>query len=265
MRFWSGLCAWLRNVDAIPEAGTSLRVRLGEDLRSAIFVVAPRAAAVELREAAGRLAQLELLADVELTLAQGRAEHDAVLTFPPLRCRAVLPTLGDGQAWFAFDFRVRRHLDGLLSEAHTLGHALSYHINLQRFAIAPISQKTAAINALRVAEQPGVGSALVQLQNRLAENLRHATHVCEEYLGVETQAACIWLRRTLEQRFQSSYGSRIQPEFEFQEETHEAQLVTTRHSVCFESPELHELCASAVTADEGIELLAWNRSRSCRT
>jgi len=255
--FWDRFRGVLRSWDLIQQSGTAVRVQLSAELRVSLFLVAPRERAQALQNAAGSLTQLEVFADAEVALAQGRIEHDALLRFPRFRCRTVLPTLAGSQAWFAFDFRVRHHLDELLIEAHALGHALSYHVNVERFAIEAACQRTAALNALRVADTPGVGGPLVELQNRLAQNLRRASHVCEEYVGVETPAACEWLQRTLEQRFQNAYGVFIQPDFAFEEGTHDAQLATTRHTVCFESIEPHEVCASAITADERIEVLSW--------
>lgn len=259
-RWWARLRILLRHLDFAPDSSTSLRVHLGTELGATIFVVAPKARAEELRHAVGSLTQLDLLAEADVQFASERSQHDNLLRFPSLVCRAALPTMSGGNAWFAFDFRVHTHLHELLWEAHTFGHALSYHVNIERVAMDVQWQREAARNALRVADIAGVSASLAQLQHHLAAKLRHATHLCEEYLGVETPAAVAWLHSALDGRFQRTYGQHIRPDFQFDDHAYEASLTTTRHKVFFEPVALDEVCGTAITTDERTELLAWQPS-----
>lgn len=255
-RWWARLRALLRSLDGVPESSVSLRIQ-PERLPAALFLVAPASHAALLRQSLGSLTQLEVLADAEVAYPRESAEHDALLEFPRFRCRAALPALVSGVAWFAFDFRVSPLLNEVMREARGLGHALAYHVNVEALPIAAEWQKQAARNALRVAEVPGVPAHLEGLQRSLSEKLRHATHICEEYLGVETRAACEWLGGGLERRFCEAYGRHLTPEFRFDDNGHEGPLTATRHAGFFEPLRVDEVCSGAITVDERLEMLSW--------
>jgi TIR domain len=257
--WWDRFRALLRNLGAVSEASASLRVHLDDGFRAVFFATAPAAHADAFRRALGSLTQLGVMGgDVEY--AGARAQHDAMLAFPPLQCRVALPALISADAWFAFDFRVRDHLTDLLSVAQTLGHAFSYHLNVEPRAIDPESQRMAAKNVLRVSQIAGVPPSLEQLQQRLADNLRDATHVCEELVGVHTADAAKWLHSALVACFRTRYGGSVRPDLDFSEQSYEGSLVATRHTFTFESAPIHEWCAAAVTADERVRLLSWQPS-----
>jgi TIR domain len=247
----------LRNLDAVAQASTSLRIQLGDQLRTTLFAVAPSEQSAALRQALGSLTQLDMLADGEVKFAADRAEHDRRLGFLPFVCRTVVQRLARGEVWFSFDFRTNGHLNELLLEARGLGHRMSYHVNIERVAIERDWQRQAARNALRVADTAGVTASLAQLQGDLAGRLRHSHHVCEEYVGVDSTVAGDWLRNALEQRFRQAYGQNVHPGFQFEEHVHEGPLTATRHKVFFEPIDLDEICSSAITTDERSAMLAW--------
>jgi hypothetical protein len=249
--------ALVRAFDTVPQQAASLRVHLGTRLESALFVIAPETQTDALRRSVGRLTQLDVLAESEVRYPCEQREHDRLLSFPRFRCRAALPQMTRGDAWFAFDFRIRPFLNELLTEAHALEHALSYHVNVEPIAVEPEWERQAARNALRVQALTAVPIQLDQLQHDLAVKLRRATHVCEELLGVETPAARVWLQETLERRFRERFGKYVKAEFTFEDNGFEESLDVTRHRAFFEPLRIDEMCSATVEDDERIDLLTW--------
>jgi hypothetical protein len=214
-----------------------------------------------LRHALGSFAQLDLLGAAEVVYPQEKAEHDRMLAFPRLRCRVALPRLTSGEAWFSFDFRVNPLLNDLMAEARGLGHRIGYHVNVERVQFDAEWQRQAAHNALRVAKLPGVPPALARLQHDLAQTLRSATHLCEEFLGVDTESSRDWLAGALARRFGEIYGRYVTPEFGFDEGSHEGPLTTTRHTASFEPLPIDAVCGASVSSKGSCEMLSW-RPRS---
>ena len=250
--WWARFRMLLRGLDAVPGLSAALRVQLGARLEAVLIVMAPAEQEERLRRTLGSFTQLETLAEGEVGFARERAEHDRLLGFPHVRCRAGLPALVSGDAWFAFDFRVQGHLNELFSEARAQEHALSYHVNIEPLRMEPEWQRQAARNALRVSDVVGVPQQLEQLQHDLARKLLGATHVCEELLGVDTAAASDWLRDALERQFRNAYGRSVAPEFTFGEDAYESSLMAI-----FEPAGVDEICGAAVTSDERVDLLSW--------
>jgi hypothetical protein len=256
-RWWTRLRALLSAFDAIPDASASLRVHLDSTLDAALFASAPRVHTEALRRAIGSLSQLDVIANGAVVYPPDRAGHDQQLRFPRYRCRVTMRHFTHADAWFAIDFRVSRYLQELLVEARTLKHALSYHVNVEPFAIDEIAMREAARNALRVASLAGTPPALERLQRKLAEKLRHATHLCEELVGVATPEARAWLTAALDQRVRAEYGQSVVPVWTFEEDGHEGSLAATHHEAFFEPIAADALSAEAIDADEGVDLLAW--------
>lgn len=256
-RWWERLQALVRGLDGVPESSLSLRVELSERFQATLFAGAPASQAFLLRRALGSFAQLDLLGAAEVVYPQEKEEHDRLLAFPRFRCRVALPRMTSGAAWFSFDFRVNPMLNDLMAEARALGHTLAYQVNVERALLDAEWQRQAAHNALRVARLPGVPAALARLQEELARNLRSATHLCEEFLGVETEASRDWLARVLAQRFGEIYGRYATPEFVFQDGAYEAPLTTARHTAAFEPLPIDVVCGASLNPRGRYELLSW--------
>ena len=256
-RWWERFRALMRGIEAVGDAATSLRVELGAELTATLFVVTSASREGALRRALGSLTQLDVLADGEVRFPADRAAHDALLNFPRCRCGVALRSMRSGEAWFAFDFRVHGYLHDLLIEAHALGFRLAYHLNVEPMSIDAELQRRAARNALHISGIRGVPASLEQLQQELAHNLRRATHVCEEIVGVDDAAAANWLREALDQRFRATYGRYVVPEFSICEDDHAGSLVATRHRGVFDELGDDELCAAAITSADRIALLSW--------
>jgi hypothetical protein len=249
--------ALARSLDTVPDQASSLRIHLRDKLEGSLFCIAPEAHNEVLRRTVGRFTQLDVVGESEVRFPCTQDQHDRLLAFPRLRCRVALPVLTRGEAWFAFDFRIRPYLNELLAEAQALQHAISYHVNVEPIHADSETQREAARNALRVGQLTAVPLQLDQLQHDLAAKLRRATHVCEELLGVDTPAAQAWLEDALARRFRDQYGSYVKPDFTFEEGAFEGSLDVTRHRAFFEPLRVDELCSAALTDDERIELLAW--------
>jgi hypothetical protein len=256
-RWWERLQTLVRSLDAVPDSSLSLRVELREHFQATLFAGAPATQAALLLRAFGSFSQLDLLGAAEVEFPQEKSAHDRLLAFPSLRTRVALPRLTSGGAWFAFDFRVSPLLNELMAEARGLGYSLAYHVNVERFQPGADELRQAAHNALRVARLAGVPATLVRLQNRLAENLRSATHLSEEFLGVETEASRAWLAGALARRFGESYGLFVTPEFSFETEAHDGPLTTTRHTACFDPLPIDAVCGAAMSARQRCEILSW--------
>lgn len=255
--WWRRFGTLLRSLDAVPDLSASLRVQLGKRMEAALFVVAPAKQEERLRRAIASFTQLDLVANGEIRFARERGDHDKLLHFPRFQCVAALPRLTNREAWFAFDFRVHPRLNELFSEARAQEHTLSYHVNIEPVRMESEWQREAARNALRVSDVAGVPPLLEQLEHDLVGKLRRATYVCEELLGVDSPAACEWLRATLERQFRETYGGYIVPEFAFGENSNDGSLTATRHRIFFETLGVDEICGAAVTPDERIALLSW--------
>lgn len=252
----------LRGLDAVPDLSASLRVRVDQHrLAAALFAVAPAEREEQLRRALARLTQLDVIGDGEVRFARERAEHDTLLQFPRLQTCVALPHLATPEAWFAVPFRVQDRLSELLADAYSQGHDLTYHLNIEQLPKEPELLRQAARNALRVADVQGVPPLLEQLQHDLVAKLRRATHVCEELLGVDSQAASEWLRDALDRQFRETYGRYIVPEFTFVEDAHHGSITATRHRFFFEPCAVDEICSAALTADERLNLLSWQPGR----
>jgi hypothetical protein len=256
--WWVRYRTLLRGLDSVPDSSASLRVQLGKRLESALFVVAPAKHEEQLRRAIASFTQLDVVADGEIRFARERADHDWLLEFPRVQCRIALPRFTAGDAWFAFDFRVTAHLNQLLLEARAQEHSLSYHVNIEPLRMEPEWYRSAARNALRVSNIPGVPSSLNQLEHDLANKLRQATCVCEELLGVSSPASAKWLGTALERQFRQTYGRYITAEFPFSgDEVNQCSLTATRHRVFVETLGVDEILSAAITSDERIDLLSW--------
>jgi TIR domain len=254
--WWARYRSLLRGLDAVPDSSVSLRVQLGQRLESRLFAVAPAAHEALMRRAIGSFTQLGVVADGEVRFARDRAEHDRLLEFPAVQCRICLPHFTAGDAWFAFDFRVHPHLNGLLAEAHAQEHTLSYHLNIEPMRVEANWYRDAARNALRVSGIAGVPASLDQLQRDLAKRLRDASHLCEEVLGVDNASSAEWLRGALERRFRETYGH-LAPDFTFSPDSNQASLTATRHRAFFEVLGVDEICSEAIGPDDRIALLSW--------
>jgi TIR domain len=255
--WWDRFRAVLRNLDTVPDTSTSLRIHVRNRLEATLFATAPANQVQRFRQGLGSFTQLGLLARGDIEFAQARPEHDRMLSFPRFRCRIATPGLASGDAWFAFDFRVHGFLNEVLAEAEAVGHFLSYQVNVERLAMEADWQREAARNALRVSRISGIPSQLEQLQHRQATNLRHATHVCEEFLGVETSEAASWARAMLERKFRDIYGAYVKPEFSFDEGSYEESLTANRFKHFFEPVGIDEICGAAVSARDRVQLLSW--------
>jgi len=260
--WWSRFKSVVRSLAAVPGAAVSLRLRGDPDVTAACFATAPASDAAALRRAFGSFTQLDVLGDGDVVLAQNRDEHDRLLQFPRYQCRAAVQSLVRQSVWFAFDFRVHDRLNDLFLEARTLGHALSYHVTVERLTMDPEWLRAASRNAVRVASLSGVPAPIAQRQQDLADRLRRATHVCEEILGVETPDAAAWLTGSLTRRFCEAHGPSVDPGFLVEDGGNDGSLVATRHKVSFESIGVDEVCGSAITEDDGIRLLTWSPVRT---
>jgi hypothetical protein len=258
LRWWERFRTLLRNLDSVPQTTVALRVEVGSRLRVNLFATAPGSDLAALRRTLGSLTQLGILANGEVEYARTRAEHDRALDCPRLQCRVALPSMTTGgETWLAFNFRVADFLNDLIAEAKDLEHVVSYHVNVEPFSPDADWQRAAAKNALRISQVAGVPSVLEALQQQLAENLMRATHVCEEFLGVQTVEARDWLAGVLARRFHDAYGLDVGSEFSFDENGHEGSLVATRHQLTFEPLGVAAVAGAAVNAQERLRLLAW--------
>lgn len=257
-RWWQQYRSLVRSLRSVPDSAAALRVRLHSRLEAGLFIVAPATVETELRRAIASFTRLDVVADGELRFARDRREHDQLLAFPSLQCRVSLPPLILGQAWFAFDFRVQPFLHEILAEASAQQRSISYHVNAEPWRANADSCRSAARNALAISMVPGIPDALSRLSNDLADKLRRATYVCEEWVGCDGFESGQWLQDTLERRFRDAYGRYVKPEFSLSEsDAEQFSLVATRHRMFAEPLRIDELCGEAITDEEHLDLLSW--------
>jgi hypothetical protein len=251
----------VRAAVADPDLAASLRVVVEAGrLRWTLFCVGSCGREGALRRLVGAFTRLNAIAGDCVATPDDRATHDALTQdFPALRCRVTMPPYRQGAVWFACDFAVAPLLDDLLARAQALGHAIGYHVNVQRLSTDHERERAAAKNVLAVEGLRGVSAAAVALQRRLAARLADAAAVHEEIVGATDGEAAEWLRRELRLAFVQRYGALKfePPDFTFSDDPLEAALVASRHASVFEPLSVDEACAAAIDGDGATALLSW--------
>jgi len=264
LQWWKNYAQLIQGIPAVGGAGASLRITLdpGVSLRWALFASASEARSVQLRRFLAPFTRLETLVTGSATLPLSRENYDVVADdIPLLRCRIATPSFRAGGARLACDFRATPLLDSLLAEADAYGYRLGYHVNVRFVEINRERIRAARKNALEVRDLPGVPRSLVMMQQRLADQLLHASAVCEEYLAVDASPAVQWLREALQRNFQQQFEAlRFEAgSWKFIEAGYEEELACAAFTTSDELP-ADELCATAIQDSQITRLLAWRPS-----
>lgn len=264
LQWWKSHAELIHGIHAVGGAGASVRVTLdpGVSLHRALFACASQARSMQLRRFLAPFTHLETLITGSATLPLSREDYDVVADDVPLmRCRVATPSFQAGGARLACDFRANPLLDSLLAQADAYGYRLSYHVNVRFVEIDREQIRAARKNALEVRDLPGMPRSLVTMQQRLTDQLLHATAVCEEYLAVDAGSAVRWLREALRRNFQQQFEAlRFEAgSWNFIEGGYEDELACAAFTT---SDELlvNELCAAAIRDSEVTTLLGWRPS-----
>ncbi|MBA3968968.1 MAG: toll/interleukin-1 receptor domain-containing protein [Gemmatimonadetes bacterium] len=263
-QWWKSYAQLIQGIYAVGGAGASLRVTLdpGVSLHWALFACASEARSMQLRRFLAPFTRLETLVTGSATLPLSREDYDLVADdVPLLRCRIVTPSFRAGGTWLTCDFRAAPLLDSLLAEADAYGYRLAYHLNVRFIEIDRERARAARMNALEVRDLPGIPRSLVMMQQRLADQLIHASAVCEEYLVVNTGPAVQWLREALQRNLQQQFEElRFEAGlWEFIEGGYEEELACAAFTTSDELP-VDELCATAIQSSQITKLLGWRPS-----
>lgn len=264
-RWWEALAAAVARLDAVRYGGVSMRAVLtpGRELRRALIVSVAAGREPQLRRWLATLTRLETLIPGSAHLPINRDEYDAAAQdFPPLRCRAATSGFEAGGVWLACDFRLAPTLSALMEEADAYGYRLGYAVNVRPLTVAIEQIRRAHRNALAVQDLPGAPPALAAMQRELAERLRGANAICEEYVAVDPGEAEDWLLGALRRRFDGAFSAlRFETaEWELVYDGFEDELACPMFS---DSPERLEddLCAAVLADAEIANLLVWRPPR----
>lgn len=249
-------------VPAVGGAGASLRITLdpGVSLHRTLFACAPQARSMQLRRFLAPFTRLDTLVTGSAALPLAREDYDTVADdIPLMRCRVAAPSFQAGGALLACDFRVNPMLDSLLTEADAYGYRLAYQVNVRFVEIGHELIRAAKKNALTIRDLPGVPSSLVVMQQWLADQLVHASAVCEEYLAVDAGAAVPWLSETLQRNLRQQFKTFrfATRSWEFIDGGYEDELACAAFTAADETA-LDELGATAVQDSQIARLLGWH-------
>lgn len=261
MQWWKNYIQLIQGIPAVGGVGASLRVTLdpGVSLHRALLACAPQTREKELRRFFAPFTRLETLVAGSATFPLSRMDYDMVADdIPPMRCRVTTPIFQAGNAQLACNFRVNPLLDSLLTQADTYGYRLSYHLNVRFMEIDHERVRGAKKNALAVRDLPGVPTALVTMQQRLADQLLHATAVCDEYLAVDQGPPLQWLREALQRSFRQQFEAlRFEAaSWDFVERGYEEELACAAF-IASDELLVGELCATAIHDSQVATLLGW--------
>jgi hypothetical protein len=266
LQWWKNHAELIQGIHAVGGAAAGLRVTFdpGVSLHRALFACAPQARSMQLRRFLAPFTRLEALVTGSATLPLSREDYDVVADDVPLmRCRVATPSFQARGARLACDFRVSPLLDSLFAQADAYGYRLGYHVNVRFVEIDRERIRTARKNSLEVRDLRGIPWPLVMMQQRLADQLLHATAVCEEYLAVDAGPAVQWLSEALRWNFRRQFEAlRFEAgSWEFVEGGYEEELACASFTT---SDELlvDELCAAAIQDDQVTRLLGWHPSNN---
>lgn len=264
LRWRQSYAQLVKGIHVVDTTGAGLRVVFtpGASLQRVLFTSAPETREMELRRFLAPFTRLETLVAGSAPLPLSREEYDAVADdVPPVRCCVALSNFGVRGAWLACDFRVAPLLDCLMAEAEAYGYRLGYQVNVNPVTVDRDVVRQARKNALAVSDIPGVPVALVEQQQRVANQLTRARMMLEEYLAVDAGPAVDWLHQALQYHFQQQFGAfRFEsPSWKFTEWAYEDELACAASTAADEMP-VDKLCASVIDDAEVTRLLGWHPS-----
>lgn len=264
VQWWKNYTELVHGIPAVGGAGASLRVTVdpGVSLHRVLFASTAQTRSTELRRFLAPFTRLEALVTGSATLPLSREDYDVVSdNIPHMRCRIATAGFQAGGARLACDFRINPFLESLLAQAEAYGYRLSYQVNVRPVEIDREQIRAARKNVLVIRDLPGIPSSLVALEQRLVEQLLHATAVCEEYLAVDAGPAVWWLQETLGHNFKQQFSAlRFEAEsWEFIEGGYEEEFACAA-STTADDISIDELCAGAIEGSQVTELLGWRPS-----
>jgi len=208
--YWiDALRALARGATSVAPLSLSLRVRQGEhgDLTACIGVLAEAAHEDAMRRWLAGYTRLERVVAESSALPVAREEFDGMFGVSDAPgeswriARTSAPDYRRNDLWVACDFHLLPHLGDLLLEGRQLGHAVVAQLNLTSFTATEDHVREARRNALRLRESGRAPAALIDLQNRLAQQVAASSYVVEEFIGSTQRGVDEWLRPALAQRF----------------------------------------------------------------
>ena len=200
----------------------------------------------------GGMSFLESLDGQSVQLPHDRREfHAWASDLPRLRCRIPSPQLHSSAGWLATDFRIGRHLDTLLREAHSFGHACCYQVHFLPFLLSRECERAIAQNLLRLNMAKGVPKEVLTDQQRLVDRLATATTLVEEIVATDNEDAAEWLQSSLTRLFRDNPTRKriARPEFTFVAGEDELKLMM-HSSLLYGDPMGNDLICSHAEGEE---------------